>query len=102
MQVTSMVKDGCKIIHLIGELDECSAEYVRKTIDKSLMDKNYSYVLFDMKDLKFMDSTGIGVLLGRYKILKKMGINVCIGNCNKQIDRILSMSGIYNIMQKIS
>ncbi len=49
-----------------------------------------------------MDSTGIGVLLGRYKLIKKLGGIAQISGSNKQIDRVLTMSGLYTIMEKIS
>ena len=49
-----------------------------------------------------MDSTGIGVLLGRYKLLKQRGKNMFISNVNAQMDRILRTTGIYTIMQKVS
>ena len=55
-----------------------------------------------MNGLSFMDSTGIGVLLGRYKLIKKLGGVAMIKGSNKQIDRVLTMSGIYTIMEKIS
>ena len=49
-----------------------------------------------------MDSTGIGMLLGRYKKLKAMGKNIYIANPHSHIDRIMSMSGMYTIMKKIA
>ena len=49
-----------------------------------------------------MDSTGIGVLLGRYTLLKQRGKNMFICNVNTQMDRILRTTGIYTIMRKVS
>lgn len=89
-------------ISMIGELDEATSDFTRKTIDKKLSGNYYQNVVFNMENLKFMDSTGIGVLLGRYKLIKKYGGNVFIAGVNKQIDKVLSMSGIYSIMRKIS
>jgi len=48
-----------------------------------------------------MDSTGIGVLLGRYKTLKKAGIPIYIQNPSVSINKILQISGLYEIMPKI-
>ena len=50
----------------------------------------------------FMDSTGIGVLLGRYKILHNRNKNIYISNPSNAIEKIFRMSGIYEIMPKIS
>ena len=49
-----------------------------------------------------MDSTGIGVLIGRYKLVKDKGVPIFISSPNKQVDKIFSMTGIYNIMPKIA
>ena len=90
------------IISLNGELDEIVADFTRKNIDKFILSERFENVIFDMNGLSFMDSTGIGVLLGRYKLIKKLGGVAMIKGSNKQIDRVLTMSGIYTIMEKIS
>ena len=75
---------------LSGELDECAAAELRRKLDEALVlpdvKKN---IVFDMGGVSFMDSTGIGVLLGRYKLLKQRGKNMFISNVNAQMDRIL-------------
>ena len=54
-----------------------------------------------MTDLDFMDSTGIGVLIGRYKKLKGTNTPIYIKNTNSHVEKIFKMSGIYEIMPKI-
>lgn len=102
MEIKQIRKNGNLIIVLTGELDESKAEYTRKNIDKIILDERAGNIIFDMSGLTFMDSTGIGVLLGRYKMIKKLGGRAMITGANKQIDRVLTMSGIYTIMEKIS
>lgn len=102
MKIITNRQNGSLVISLIGELDECFADYTRKNIDQAILSERASKVIFDMSGLTFMDSTGIGVLLGRYKLIKKLGGAALITGCNKQIDRVLTMSGIYTIMEKIS
>ena len=58
-------------------------------------------VLIDLKNLTFMDSTGIGVLLGRYKRLAEKGVRVYLSSPTPAVDRILKLSGIYQLMSKI-
>ena len=58
-------------------------------------------IIFDFSKTSFMDSTGIGVLLGRYKKLKKYGKQSYVTNANFSINKILQISGIYEIMPKI-
>ena len=87
---------------LIGELDEHSAKNARIEIDK-IIDENLKakFFIFDFSKTTFMDSTGIGVLLGRYKKLKKNGIEPYVKNPNFSINKILQISGIYDIMPRI-
>ena len=103
MQVKIYNKGIYTVARLSGELDEYAAKELRRELDEGLtlpsVKKN---ILFDMGGVSFMDSTGIGVLLGRYKLLKGQGKNMFICNVNAQMDRILRTTGIYTIMQKVS
>ncbi len=86
-----------------GELDESVAEFARQKLDVTLEGvKPYSRVVIDLSGLSFMDSTGIGVLIGRYKKFAPNGLNFVIKNPTTTIDHILKMTGIYKIMPKIS
>ena len=90
---------------LEGELDECSAEYVRMSLDTILSDLKVATpinLVLDFGGVTFMDSTGIGVLLGRYNKFSKYGISISIQNAFGHVDRILKMTGIYEIIPKIS
>ena len=102
MDIKSYINDDCLIIFLDGELDEFSSSYTRDCLDNAFLNYGYNHVVFDMTNLKFMDSTGIGVLLGRYKKLKSKNKNAYIHNPNSTIEKIINMSGIYEIMPKIS
>ena len=55
-------------------------------------------VMFDFSKVSFMDSAGIGLLIGRYKLIKLLGGNVEIINTNKSIEKVLEMSGIVKII----
>ncbi len=87
---------------LCGELDEHSSHYTRLVLDKTLDSNSYKQVIIDLSDLEFMDSTGIGVLIGRYKKIKSKKVPVYICNPNGTIEKIFKMSGLYEIMPKIS
>jgi len=91
--------------YLSGELDECTAEYVRMSLDTLLKDLSInqnSKLVLDFEKVSFMDSTGIGVLLGRYNKFTKNNVEMCIQNATGHVDRILKMTGMYEIMPKIS
>lgn len=102
MEINSAVNKNNLYIYLSGELDEYSAKTAKSVIDREI-DDNLSVhsVVFDFSGASFMDSTGIGVLLGRYKKLKKSGIKSYIQRPSVSINKILQISGIYDIMPKI-
>lgn len=89
-------------IYSYGELDEYTAGNARRDIDK-IIDENAfcKSVIFDFANLSFMDSTGIGVLLGRYKRIKKIGGKVFISRPSFTVNKILQISGLYDVMPKI-
>ena len=82
-------------------MDEGSAALVRSELDEAISIGEIRKVVIEMSELKFMDSTGIGVLLGRYKKLSAVGVPIFIANPSKTIDKILTLSGVYGIMPKI-
>ena len=83
-------------LKLKGELDHHNAEKMRKKLDKEILSSGAQTVIFDLSDLSFMDSSGIGVLLGRYKLFatRKLYIAGAEGN----IRRVLEMSNVFSLM----
>ena len=102
MQVIHKKQNETLIISLVGELDEHTSNFTRTKIDKILAENDVGKVVFDCSGLSFMDSTGIGVFLGRYKKLKEEGVAIFIAHAKDSVDRVFNLSGIYNIMPKIS
>ena len=102
MNIKSRVYNNTIYIMLIGELDEYSATYTRNTLDHLFDMYNFNQVIIDLSELEFMDSTCIGVLIGRYKRMKSSNIPIYICNPNNHIEKIFKMTGLYEIMPKIS
>ncbi len=102
MKIVHKIVGTTLYVGLCGELDENAAVQTRSALDK-LIDNNTNAtkLVIDMSSLKFMDSTGIGVLLGRYKKLKTVGVPILIASPSPTVDKILKLSGIYDIMPKI-
>lgn len=102
MDIKYVVDRNNLYIYLFGELDEHSATYVKSKIDELITENSeVKSVIFNFSRLSFMDSTGIGVLLGRYKKIKKMKKDAFIQSPSVSISKILQISGIYDIMPKI-
>lgn len=102
MEVKSRIVSKTLYILLCGELDEYTAQNVRKTLDVLLdTQKGFIQVVMDLSELTFMDSTGVGVLIGRYKKLRELNKPIFITNPSRVAERIFKMSGLYEIMPKI-
>lgn len=84
-----------------GELDENSAEKLRSSLDDNISASQAKRVIIDLSGLAFMDSSGIGVLVGRYKKFVGRPVAFYIYRPNTTVDKILKLSGIYTIMPKI-
>jgi len=95
-------KDGSTgIVRMKGELDHHTARTVREQVDDFIESADINRLIFDLKELTFMDSSGIGVLLGRYKEMKKRGGKVCVKNLNPRMDKIFVLSGLYQVIIKL-
>lgn len=102
MEVATKKESNNLVIFLIGELDEYTAPYTRSAIDKALDGYKSADIIFDLSGLTFMDSTGIGVLISKYKQLKGADSRLYVRKPSKSIDKIFNMAGLYSIMPKIS
>ena len=92
---------GVMTIALDGELDENSARETREYLDDSVRNYRFGRMVLDFGGVEFMDSTGIGVLLGRYNIIKSSGAELCVTNVNEQIDKVFRISGLYQIIKAV-
>ena len=93
------VQENCLTIFLPGELDHHNAEEIRKRSDYLIDQNHIRYVIFDFTDTTFMDSSGIGVIMGRYKRIYMLGGEVCAVHTSERTKKILTMSGVTRIMQ---
>ena len=101
MQIKKKLVDNTLHVMLCGELDEYTANYTRNVLDELICANRFTKMIIDLSQLEFMDSTGIGVLIGRYKKLKNKNTPIYITNANIHIEKIFKMSGLYEIMPKI-
>ena len=87
------VQENCLTIYLPAEVDHHNAEEMKRKADK-LIDRNHiKYVIFDFENTDFMDSSGIGVIMGRYKTISLIGGEVWAVHTNARIRKILTLSG---------
>lgn len=102
MQIKSRIVNKTLYILLSGELDEYTAPKVRNDLDRLMeTEKGFVQIVMDFSELTFMDSLGVGVLIGRYKKMRQLNKPIFITNPNRVAERIFKMSGLYDIMPKI-
>ena len=92
------VQENCLTVFLPRELDHHNAEEIRKESDHLIEHNHIRYVIFDFAETNFMDSSGIGMIMGRYKNIRFMGGTVIATHVSERIRRILTMSGIYKVI----
>ncbi|RDY29210.1 anti-sigma F factor antagonist [Romboutsia weinsteinii] len=80
------------------ELDHHIAGEVREKIDDILISKQVKNIIFDFKNINFMDSSGIGVIIGRYKKISSEGGKVFVVNVSPRVKKIFDLSGMNKII----
>lgn len=94
-------KDKLLIVKITEEIDHHTTEIIRRRVDYEIQRLMPRKVIFDFNSVIFMDSAGIGMIIGRYKTCKTYGGTLEIKNVKPKIERILSMSGITKIISII-
>lgn len=92
-------KNDKLIVSMSGELDHHSAEEVRNKIDDRLDRDNITKLVMDFSGVSFMDSSGIGVVIGRYKKLSMKKGNICIARVSDSVKRVFELSGMFKIIK---
>lgn len=101
MQIKVKQQDHNITACLYGELDHHTALQTRESLDKLIAKYRDTDLVLDLKNLSFMDSSGLGVIIGRYKKLKNNGHSLYVTNASRQIDKVMSVSGLYSIVKKL-
>lgn len=92
------MKGSDMIITVPGELDHHSAEKIRGEADRIVRSRRVQRIIFDFRHTVFMDSAGIGMIMGRYKLVQSQGGVVIAIHVNDRVRRILTLSGIHKII----
>ncbi|WP_414705298.1 anti-sigma F factor antagonist [Pseudobacteroides sp.] len=98
LKVKFVNKGNTLIASIIGEMDHHTADYIRDKIDGEMIKSSTKNIVFDFSKVGFMDSSGIGVVMGRYKNISKLNGKTSIIKANEQIRRIFEMSGVVKLI----
>ncbi|MFL0194622.1 anti-sigma F factor antagonist [Clostridium sp. WILCCON 0269] len=98
MNLEFYIKENNLIANMKGELDHHSTEEVRNKIDNQLDAEGSDNLIMDFSGVTFMDSSGIGVVIGRYKKLHSQKGKVCIVGVSPSVRRVFELSGMFKII----
>ena len=99
MEVRLLGEKRAILVKVTGELDHHSAAAIKEEADNKMRSSNAVNIIFDFSEMTFMDSSGIGVIMGRYKKARSLGGRVIAYGVSPQNLRIMEMSGIDKIIK---
>ncbi|MBP7176245.1 MAG: anti-sigma factor antagonist [Thermoclostridium sp.] len=99
VEITVKQDNHTLTVFLKGELDHHTAVSVKDTIDMLLVKTPFKTFVLDMAGVNFMDSSGIGLIAGRFNRVRSIGGKMIIANPGPSLLRILKMSGIEKLMK---
>jgi len=98
MNVACETKNRTLVVRIDGEIDHYSSNEIKSKIDREYKQRNSKNILFDFNNVTFMDSSGIGVIMGRYKNVISKGGFVGVFSINKELRKIFEVSGLFKII----
>ena len=92
-------KDGTLYVSLIGEIDYHSAASTREAIDEKILELCPKNLVLDLADAPFMDSSGFGLIMGRYQLMKDLGGTHAIANPSAGHQKIFELAGLNKLIK---
>ena len=98
MNSVFLQKDKTLLVEITEEIDHHSTEKMRRLIDDDITRYMPRKVIFDFNKVSFMDSAGIGLIIGRYKFTNMLGGKLEVANLTQSVKKIFEMSGILKLI----
>lgn len=93
------VKHDILLVRLRGELDHHTAEELRTKLTETIENQKIMHIVLNLENLAFMDSSGLGVILGRYKQINNHGGKMVVCSISPAVKRLFEMSGLFKIIR---
>jgi len=100
MDSTFKLRDNTLIITLGRELDHHNADMIKSKSEEYICKFRIQDIVFDFDNTNFMDSSGIGVIMGRYKVVSALNGRISVVNVHEAIERIFIISGLYKLVER--
>ncbi|ELK44440.1 anti-sigma F factor antagonist [Halobacillus sp. ACCC02827] len=101
LRVQFAVNENVLLVRLDGELDHHEATQLREKWQTHLKNPGVEHVIVNLEKLSFMDSSGLGVMLGRYKEVQARGNEMMLCSIRPEVKRLFDMSGMFKIMKHV-
>lgn len=99
LQINLERRGSVLLVRLEGELDHHTAEELRGQVEQDLADGQVKHIVLNLEHLSFMDSSGLGVILGRYKQVKANEGEMVVCAISSSVKRLFEMSGLFKIIR---
>lgn len=99
LNTTFDIKEDVLIVRLSGELDHHEAEKLRNEWQHMMYSNGIKHVILNLELVSFMDSSGLGVILGRYKEVLQLGGEMVVCSVTPPVERLFDMSGLFKIVR---
>ena len=86
-------------VHVRGEIDHHTASSIRQGIDATLFEKRPAKLILDLSAVSFMDSSGLGLIMGRYSVMKELGGEMVVWNPSPETRAILALAGMERLVR---
>lgn len=90
-------KKGCVVAVIEGDIDHHTAKDIRETIDEYIQKYSPLFLKLDFGEVRFMDSSGIGLIMGRYKLMTSLRGKLKVVNVPKNLERMIRLSGLLTL-----
>ncbi len=94
MQLELTRQENTLIARLIGELDHHGAGTVRERIDTAVLQQRCRRLTLDFSGLTFMDSSGIGLIMGRYRLMQTLGGELTLQGASARLESVIRLAGL--------
>ena len=86
-------------VNFVGDIDHHSSRQIRGEVDKLILEKMPKHLIFDFKEVSFMDSSGIGLIMGRYKLINEYGGGLELLNVSPYLKKVMKIAGLESIVK---
>ena len=93
-KITYDAESRSLLAELSGDIDHCTAKGLREPVDREIMQRITAHLILDFSGVGFMDSSGIGLIIGRYKLMNDLGGDIIVTDPTPEVRKVMELAGI--------